>query len=67
MNYAYALKQKVDGSSRFIIENPERKQLANFAYFMWAEPFAMVVPRPGEQPRLFAFVQPFQPMVYFIF
>lgn len=32
----------------------------DFAYFMWAEPFAMVVPRPGEEPRLFAFVRPFQ-------
>jgi hypothetical protein len=33
----------------------------DFANFMWAEPFAMIVPRPGEEPRrLFAFVYPFQ-------
>jgi ionotropic glutamate receptor len=54
------IKQKVDGSARFIIETSERKKLADFSYFMWAEPFAMVVPRPGEEPRLFAFVRPFQ-------
>ncbi|EFX80578.1 hypothetical protein DAPPUDRAFT_318460 [Daphnia pulex] len=53
-------EKKVDGSARFITETLERKKLVDFAYFMWAEPIAMVVPRPGEEPRLFAFVRPFQ-------
>jgi hypothetical protein len=35
----------------------------DFAYFIWTEPQAMVVPRPGEEPRLFAFIRPFQPLV----
>ena len=35
----------------------------DFAYVMWAEPYAMVVPRSGEGPRLFAFIRPFTPMV----
>ncbi len=35
----------------------------DFAFFMWAEPLAMVVPRPGEEPRIFAFVHPFQSTV----
>jgi hypothetical protein len=28
----------------------------DFAYFLLAEPQAMVVPRPREEPRLFAFI-----------
>jgi hypothetical protein len=30
---------------------------------MWTEPFTMVVPVPGEEPRLFAFIKPFQNLV----
>lgn len=29
----------------------------------WTEPYVMVVPRSEEEPRLFAFILPFQPMV----
>lgn len=46
----------------FII-TPERKKKFDFAYFMWAEPYNMIVPVPGEEPRLFAFIRPFQPNV----
>lgn len=40
--------------------------MTDFAYFMWAEPFTLVVPRPGEEPRLFAFIWPFQSSVTII-
>jgi hypothetical protein len=35
----------------------------DFAIFMWAESLAMVVPLPGEEHRIFAFVHPFQSTV----
>ena len=38
-------------------------KFTDFAIFMWAESLAMVVPRPGEEPRIFAFVHPFQSTV----
>ena len=46
-----------------MIATPEQKKAMDFAYFFWAEPHAMVVPRPGKEPRLFAFIEPFQPNV----
>lgn len=46
-----------------LIATPERKKLIDLAYFMWTEPFAMIVPKPGEEPRLFAFIRPFQSLV----
>ncbi len=56
-------KQKFDGSSRFIIASSERMKTTDFAIFMWAESLAMVVPLPGEEHRIFAFVHPFQSTV----
>ncbi|EFX79934.1 hypothetical protein DAPPUDRAFT_103893 [Daphnia pulex] len=35
-----------------IIATPERKQMVDFSYFVWTEPYTMVVPRPGEEPSL---------------
>jgi ionotropic glutamate receptor len=57
------MKQEVDGSTMGLIGTPERKIVVDFAYFMWTEPFTMVVPVPGEEPRLFAFIKPFQSSV----
>lgn len=37
--------------------------MVDFSYFVWTEPYTMVVPRPGEVPRLFALIWPFQPIV----
>ncbi|XP_046447217.1 glutamate receptor ionotropic, kainate 2-like [Daphnia pulex] len=56
----------VDGSTMGVIRTPERKKVADFAYFMWTEPFTMVVPVPGEEPRLFAFIKPFQNSVWLL-
>lgn len=59
-----SVHQMVDASSMGFIVTPERKQLIDYAYFMWAEPQAMVVPRPEEASRfLLAFVRPFQSQV----
>ncbi|EFX79724.1 hypothetical protein DAPPUDRAFT_244347 [Daphnia pulex] len=54
--------QIVDASAIGFIATPERKSVMDMAYFIWTEPQAMVVPRPGEEPRLFAFIRPFQPL-----
>ena len=59
----YFMKKEADASSVGFIPTPERKTMFDFAYFLLAEPQAMVVPRPGEEPRLFAFIRPFQPTV----
>ena len=42
----------------------DRKEDVDFTYAIWAETIDLVVPRPGEESRLFAFIRPFQPMVY---
>ena len=57
------LEQEIDGLTSGMIATPERKKVMDFAYFFWADTHAMVIPRPGEGPRLFAFIQPFQPNV----
>lgn len=56
-------EKEVDGSPVAFIRTPERAIEMDFAYFLTAEPHAMVVPRPGEEPRLFAFIRPFQSSV----
>ncbi|XP_046635994.1 ionotropic receptor 93a-like [Daphnia pulicaria] len=58
--------KKFDGSSRFIIASSERMKTTDFAIFMWAESLAMVVPLPGEEHRIFAFVHPFQSTVWLL-
>jgi hypothetical protein len=57
------VQQEVDASAIGFIATPERKSVMDLAYFTWTEPQAMVVPLPGEEPRLFAFIKPFQPIV----
>ena len=43
----------------------DRKEDVDFTYAIWAETIDLVVPRPGEESRLFAFIRPFQPKVTF--
>ncbi|XP_046446908.1 uncharacterized protein LOC124196138 [Daphnia pulex] len=59
-------EREVDGSPVGFIPTPERAIKMDFAYFLTAEPHAMVVPRPGEEPRLFAFIRPFQSSVWLL-
>ena len=61
------VQQEVDASAIGFIATPERKSVMDLAYFTWTEPQAMVVPLPGEEPRLFAFIKPFQPIVILCF
>ena len=56
----FLCEQEIDGLTSGMIATPERKRVMNFAYIFWAEPHTMVVPRPGKEPRLFAFIEPFQ-------
>jgi hypothetical protein len=63
MLFHFPSKKEADASSVGFIPTPERKSMFDFAYFLLAEPQAMVVPRPREEPRLFAFIRPFQPTV----
>nr|CAH0107515.1 unnamed protein product [Daphnia galeata] len=39
-------------------------QRFDFTTFIWSEGFRLIVPRSGEESRLFAFIGPFQPMVW---
>lgn len=48
-----------------MIATPERIKKVDFAYMTWAEPYAIVVPQPGMEDRLVAFIRPFQPTVKF--
>ena len=57
------LMQEVDALVNGLAVSPERKKIMDFSYFIWTEPYSMVVPQPGEEPRLFAFVRPFQTTV----
>ena len=34
-----------------------------FTSMVWTEPFTLIVPKPEEESRLFAFIRPFQPLV----
>ena len=58
-----ALLQKVDALAVGVYPTPERKNKMDFGYIIIAESYCMVVPRPGEEPRLFAFIRPFTPKV----
>ncbi|XP_046446905.1 glutamate receptor ionotropic, delta-1-like [Daphnia pulex] len=57
---------EADACGNGIIATPERKKNLDFSYFVWTEPYSMVVPQPEEEPRLFAFVRPFQPPVWLL-
>jgi hypothetical protein len=59
-----AIEQEADACGNGLIATPERKTTnLDFSYFIWTELYSMIVPLPEEEPRLFAFVRPFQPTV----
>lgn len=41
----------------------DRVERMDYSFFTWVDGFSLVVPNPGEESRLFAFVRPFQPWV----
>ncbi|XP_045025966.1 glutamate receptor ionotropic, delta-1 [Daphnia magna] len=68
-NHAFHLieNNEVDGFAVVFIATPERKKKMDFtSFFGWSESYTMVVPRPEEESRLFAFIWPFQPSVWLL-
>ncbi|KAI9566009.1 hypothetical protein GHT06_009808 [Daphnia sinensis] len=59
-------KRVVDVYSNGVVATPERKQKVDLTYFIWTEPYSMVVPQPEVQSRIFAFIYPYQPMVWLL-
>lgn len=55
--------QEVDGLAVMLIVTPERKAKTDFTFMAWSEPYTLVVPKPEQLSRLFAFIRPFQPTV----
>jgi len=41
----------------------DRVERMDFTSHTWSEGFSLIVPRPEEESRLFAFIGPFQPTV----
>ncbi|XP_057369794.1 glutamate receptor ionotropic, delta-1-like [Daphnia carinata] len=58
--------KKVDVYSNGVVATPERKQIVDLTYFIWTEPYSMVVPQPEEESRIFAFIYPYQPTVWLL-
>ena len=63
--YLYLLRiQNIDAICGGFIITPDRKERVDFvSHPYWAETQDLVVPVPGEESRLFAFIRPFQPKV----
>lgn len=58
----------IDGILCAFYLTPDRIERMSFTFPTWAEGFNMVVPKPGHESRLFAFIRPFQPTVrYYLF
>lgn len=57
------IRQDVDSIATVFSVTPERNARFDYTSLVWSEPYNLVVPRPGIETRLFAFLLPFQPMV----
>lgn len=57
------LSQDIDGIACSFSISLDRKERMDFSFLTWSEAYRLVVPRPGEESRIFAFVRPFQPTV----
>jgi len=55
--------QDIDINTAGMMSTPDRKKVIDFSYPFWIGPFKLLVPKPGEESRLFAFIRPFQPLV----
>lgn len=57
--------QEADGILGSLVSNPDRAARVDFtSAHIWTEPYTLVVPKPKQQSRIFAFIRPFQPMVH---
>lgn len=55
--------KEVDSTLIGLAITPERYEKMDFTFYHWIEPYSMVVPRPGEEEKIFAFIRVFQPTV----
>ena len=61
--YFFNTVQNIDAVDSGFIITVDRKEKVEFTYAIWAEADGIIVPKPGEESRLFAFIRPFQPTV----
>lgn len=58
-----SILKEADALIGTLLVTPERKEKADFTFLAWSEPFVLIVPKPEQESRLFAFIRPFQPLV----
>ena len=57
------MNQNIDEIATGFYLTLDRIERMDFTFLVLSEGFGLIVPTPGEESRLFAFVRPFQPMV----
>ncbi|XP_046461499.1 uncharacterized protein LOC124207902 [Daphnia pulex] len=64
--YQLINEKKIDGiPCAFFLTQDRINRMDYTSYFVWVDGLSLIVPKPGEQSRLFAFIGPFQPSVWF--
>ncbi len=58
--------QDVDGIACSFFLTMDRVERMDFTFHTFSDGFSLVVPKPEEESRLFAFIGPFQPNVMLI-
>ncbi|XP_046454085.1 ionotropic receptor 93a-like isoform X2 [Daphnia pulex] len=58
--------KNVDGVLCSFYLTMDRVERMDFTSHTWSEGFSLIVPRPAEESRLFAFIGPFQPTVWML-
>ncbi|XP_045036265.1 glutamate receptor ionotropic, kainate 3 isoform X2 [Daphnia magna] len=64
--YQLINEEAIDGIASSFYLTMDRVTRMDYTFPTWADGFSLVVPRPGEENRLFAFVGPFQPTVWLL-
>jgi hypothetical protein len=67
MSFFFVCLKNIDGITPCFYLTMDRVERFDFTTFIWSEGFRLIVPRSGEESRLFAFIGPFQPMVSYQF
>ncbi|XP_032796243.2 glutamate [NMDA] receptor subunit 1 [Daphnia magna] len=58
--------KNIDGITGSFYLTMDRAERMDYTFHTWSDGFRLVVPRPGEESRLFAFIGPFEPMVWML-
>ncbi|KAK4012523.1 hypothetical protein OUZ56_024762 [Daphnia magna] len=64
--YQLINEEGIDGLANSFYLTMDRVARMDYTFLTWGDGFSLVVPRPGEENRLFAFVGPFQPTVWLL-